>query len=545
MPTSPQDPYLTPGFTVQQAYTAPTSTFFQPDGSVDLADLSANAVAGLNATYASIGRGLAGGMTFAATGDSITAANTDQTNNSHGDSWATHCALSSGGSLRLIRNAAHGGYTSTQLLALLQSEVLAYSPAVVGIMWGTNDTLDGSNKPTVTAANTRAAMAQIRATGAFPFLCTIPPAGTAAISAPAAPTLTASTTGGTVAAGTYYYAATYTNGVGETTIGASASVTTTGTTSSVAVDVPYIEGPTGAKVYVSTDNTAWHLIGTLTGSGQGKYGQRYTDATASVAGASAPGANGTGIALNATANLKIATINAWIREYGRANGIPVVDQYPILVEPTTGTYKTGYTQDGTHPTTARQKRMGDNAWTTIKPYIPQGQPLLTYSQSDALNLYTNGCFQTGNATNPSGYGIYGGSATGVSTANVPKTGFAGNAFTVTRTVPDVRFCDGPSATTGFSAGDTIAVGLMLQIAGAEAGGGSVSIRVKTAGSNATPVQMVLNAVDTGPLPWAATFTVPPGTTGIYLAAPYVSSGPVSASLGQVTFYNVTTGGLLA
>ena len=77
------------------------------------------------------------------------------------------------------------------------------------------------------------------------------------IAVPVAGTPTTSTTGGTLAAGTYYYKVTATGnaivgGAGETTGSVEKSVTTTGTTSSVSLSWPAVTNATGYKVYRGT-----------------------------------------------------------------------------------------------------------------------------------------------------------------------------------------------------------------------------------------------------------------------------------------------------
>jgi hypothetical protein len=70
--------------------------------------------------------------------------------------------------------------------------------------------------------------------------------------APAAPSVSTATTGGTVAAGTYQVEVSYTNTAGETVASASASVTTTGATSTITVtSPPAIGNATGWYAYVT------------------------------------------------------------------------------------------------------------------------------------------------------------------------------------------------------------------------------------------------------------------------------------------------------
>jgi type II secretory pathway pseudopilin PulG len=68
----------------------------------------------------------------------------------------------------------------------------------------------------------------------------------------AAPTLTGSTTGGTLAAATYYYVISAVNATGESAKSTEANVTTTGTTSSVGLTWPAVLNATSYKVYRGT-----------------------------------------------------------------------------------------------------------------------------------------------------------------------------------------------------------------------------------------------------------------------------------------------------
>lgn len=77
----------------------------------------------------------------------------------------------------------------------------------------------------------------------------------ATVSPPAAPTLASSTSGGLLAAGTYYVTVTYTTATGETTASGEASVTTTGSTGEITVTSPATAtGATGYNVYASTSS---------------------------------------------------------------------------------------------------------------------------------------------------------------------------------------------------------------------------------------------------------------------------------------------------
>lgn len=90
------------------------------------------------------------------------------------------------------------------------------------------------------------------ATGAWANSGTVPGSNTTQLSAPGTVTPTGSTTGGTLAAATYYYKVTALNAVGETTGSTEASVTTTGSTSSVALAWAAVTGATSYRIYRGT-----------------------------------------------------------------------------------------------------------------------------------------------------------------------------------------------------------------------------------------------------------------------------------------------------
>ncbi|TDN70406.1 SGNH/GDSL hydrolase family protein [Paraburkholderia sp. BL10I2N1] len=113
-------------------------------------------------------------------GDSITQANSGETNGywQFGNSFAEKAAWRAG--LRLISNAGIFGQKSYQIAARLQSDVLAYSPDCITIMAGTND-VPVNTFGTVAAASYMNYIEQIVHgcinSGVYPFIV-VPPAKT-------------------------------------------------------------------------------------------------------------------------------------------------------------------------------------------------------------------------------------------------------------------------------------------------------------------------------------------------------------------------------
>ena len=98
--------------------------------------------------------------------------------------WPAVAAAISGQRLRIMRNAGIFGNTTTQLLARVDSEVIAYKAEIVTIAGGTNDiteaytssaTADSAWDINTSASNIRAIVGKLTAAGIQPVLTTIPP----------------------------------------------------------------------------------------------------------------------------------------------------------------------------------------------------------------------------------------------------------------------------------------------------------------------------------------------------------------------------------
>lgn len=89
---------------------------------------------------------------------------------------------------------------------------------------------------------------------------------TAKLPAPVQSAASTATTGGTLAAGTYFYVITATNAAGETTRSNEISITTTGAASTVTLNWAAVPGATGYRVYrgtVAGTQTAYYVVGTV------------------------------------------------------------------------------------------------------------------------------------------------------------------------------------------------------------------------------------------------------------------------------------------
>jgi hypothetical protein len=107
------------------------------------------------------------------------------------------------------------------------------------------------------------------------------------VATPAAPSNTGSTSGGTLAAGTRYYAVTALSEGGETKAGPTVSATNTGSTSSNALTWTAVSGATGYKVYRGASPTTLVHIATVAPGAS----PAYTDTNATATGSAPPPVN--------------------------------------------------------------------------------------------------------------------------------------------------------------------------------------------------------------------------------------------------------------
>lgn len=470
-----------------------------------------------------------------AMGDSLTARDDDNVNNVHADSYINYASYAAASKFYVIRNSGVGGNTSAQMLARFQTDVVNYKPRCVAILAGTNDTTPLSQ----TLPNIKSMVKQALTAGIVPILATIPPSGTAAISAPTI-TATGAITGGTLAAATYAYRVTAVNGAGETT--PSSEVTTSvasGTTGSVTVTWPAVQGATGYRIYGRTTGAELFIAYNNNSGGQSRPSVSYTDTGAITPSGAMPGANTTAVALSAATRTKDNQVNGIVSAIAQAYGLPLVDFYGLLVDPTSGMYKTGYTIDGTHPTDNQSKQMGQ-LWATTVGSRFIWKPYIAMDNSDATVLYTNPLFTSNNGTIPTGWGPFGGS--GAAESMTTDAAVSGSVYQIARTDATSRFSNSPNL-TGWSVGDVLSMSGYVKVVGADANGGQAKLVLNQVGGSTGICTMVFNS-DTpgGWIPFYCEGTVPTGCTQIYIQTG-LNYGPVTLSLAQITVRDLTVLGI--
>ena len=130
--------------------------------------------------------------------------------------------------------------------------------------------------------------------------------------------------------------------------------------------------------------------------------------------------------------------NAFIRRTAALQGLPVIDFYTLLTDPTNGNYKSAYYNDGTHPNQAGRYAMGALAASVLDPILAPAAPVLCADDIDELNTVYLGTFaaNTGTALPASWGDVAGNSGSAISyttDAEVP-----GKLLTFTQTAAALR-----------------------------------------------------------------------------------------------------------
>ena len=151
-------------------------------------------------------------------------------------------------------------------------------------------------------------------------------------------------------------------------------------------------------------------------------------------------------------------------------GIPLLDMYEVTANPATGSYLSGYSLNGVHPSNAGITAISSafypllkNLETLIVP--PYYGVYSEASNSNPANLFINGSFvNITTPPNPDYWTFITTNAT-VSTSAAPAP-YTGKSVTYNLTAPgSVRAITGSSLTTGYSVGDTLQFNGRVIVAG--------------------------------------------------------------------------------
>lgn len=154
-------------------------------------------------------------------------------------------------------------------------------------------------------------------------------------------------------------------------------------------------------------------------------------------------------------------------------GLPLIDMYRVLVDPSTGQYKAGFTSDGTHPIAAGVTQMiaaatpvlANLAAAVCPPYLAA---VSEASGNNFANMLRNGSFAI-SATPPTPDGWTVNATNATQTIPGATQPYTGNTFTYNKTVSGSAFALFGSAATvasgAYSVGDTLRMNLRLKVSG--------------------------------------------------------------------------------
>lgn len=232
----------------------------------------------------------------------------------------------------------------------------------------------------------------------------------------------------------------------------------------------------------------------------------------------------------------ISQLNSWISSYGIQQGIPVVDFYGLLVDPTNGHYKAGFSGDGVHPTAIEASAMADLFISSTSGYFPNAFPYLPEINANAIDLATNNLFVNGSGV-PTGWLTFKSNSGCVDsmTANATPGGNWYQWVCTNNTGTDQLYAD---IASGWSIGDNLAFVGKINTTGVSSGVLNYTIQIEALNGNYFISELNTWLTDeTGR--WYLPITVVAGTTNI---RPKISitSGSGTIQVTQIGVLNLTT-----
>jgi hypothetical protein len=228
-------------------------------------------------------------------------------------------------------------------------------------------------------------------------------------------------------------------------------------------------------------------------------------------------------------------LNLQIRNIARLQGIPLVDLYRVVTDPSTGLYLAGYSPDGVNPGPVAARLMAARAIAATARLYDQEYPYLPVSENDGVNLIVDPLFLA--SPSPWSTAI----VSGIAMQNTPGTdpAITGNTMVLTKTdTASVNTLTGTPISSGFNAGDRLAFVGRIKSSSCEAGAMQfdVALQFNPGASSAYPIYHW--AVDIADGQWYVEVTVPAGATTI---TPVITlnAGTGSVVLGQVGLINLT------
>jgi lysophospholipase L1-like esterase len=234
-------------------------------------------------------------------------------------------------------------------------------------------------------------------------------------------------------------------------------------------------------------------------------------------------------------NQNVQRINGAIHKLAQAERVLLVDFYSILVDPSSGVFKSGYDLgDGVHPSPTAAKAMAQYFVTATANLFGPAQESIVATNGDQTNLLPNPLFLTSTtAWTTNGYG----STAAPAYAVVTDPAISGNwfSFTVPQATAAGQFysVNGPAAIT--TPGHHMAYSFKFQISGLEENGGHVNMGYAYGAQN-----FIFNYLTDTTGTFYIEFTAPSGTFapsfGIY---PTVASSKIQVKIAQMSLVDLT------
>lgn len=216
------------------------------------------------------------------------------------------------------------------------------------------------------------------------------------------------------------------------------------------------------------------------------------------------------------------TVRPFLYALAKYYGLPVIDQYRITADPSTGLYRSGYSSDGTHPNTTGMAPMaveGAAVLAAIRSAPSAPIYLSAYDETTAgnfQNLARNGCFsRVSSSPTPDGWTV---NATGATQTVVPVTPTyatpwaTGNTFTYDKAgTTQVYALYGQNITSGWSVGDRIIFSGRLKVSGLSSATG-FNLAIETIGGSNPIFRMMTAWTINGSYLFSAEMDVPAAAT---------------------------------
>lgn len=246
---------------------------------------------------------------------------------------------------------------------------------------------------------------------------------------------------------------------------------------------------------------------------------------------------------------KIVRNNVWMAAYAARQGIPLVDAYAVLADPTGyGNYITAYDSgDGIHPSEAGHFAVAQAAAAILNPLLAP-LPTVAVTSADPTNLAANGFLKDVNADTwpdswSQNWGVDAGTAAFSIVSDTAVPGGTMHRTTLTGVTGKNQFTH--AVTTGFSAGD------VMRLTALVTNTANTTARVHATSSGAggfiaDVAQAVARPVTRGLIDLS--FAVPAGTTSIALTLVAEAQGAGvtgTVDFGAATLRNETVLGLLS